>query len=220
MDIFFILRDQLNKIINRVYQPLIVKYLLVIQSGGASKNKKTEIKTPKWVKTVCGELLTDRLMQKNGFLNVIRGVLDLGGGGGPSQEVQQTQKYEIISRVLSTPPYSTYKDIEKYYQLICPQILSILYSEDKSDSEESKELLMITCACIRGLSERSLILSRRYLLDVIMKPFLDILEGSQETEMKGTSKFPKILSHIAIFYYKSEISFIIMFYFDSLIIEF
>ena len=38
---------------------------------------------------------------------------------------------------------------------------------------------MIACACIRGLTERSLILSRRYLLDILMEPLLKLT--SEET---------------------------------------
>ena len=76
----------------RVYQPMVVKFLLVIQSSGASmgmdknknKNKNNSIniprpspsagvvKSPKWLQSACGALLSERLMQKNGVMNVIR----------------------------------------------------------------------------------------------------------------------------------------------------
>ena len=79
----------------RVYQPMVGKFLLVIQSSGASmgmdKNKKNKnknknnsinvprpspsagvVKSPKWLQSACGSLLSERLMQKNGVMNVIR----------------------------------------------------------------------------------------------------------------------------------------------------
>ena len=51
--------------------------------------------------------------------------------------------------------------MEQYFKLVCPQILSILEREDNTDN---KMYHVIACHCIRTLTERSLILSRRYIL--------------------------------------------------------
>ena len=73
--------SELQKLVDKVYPPLIVKYLLVLQSCGASQVVKPTPKsinvkkspTPKWVLSSCGSLLTHCLTQsKSGVLNVIQ----------------------------------------------------------------------------------------------------------------------------------------------------
>ena len=74
----------------------------------------------------------------------------------------------MIASVISNPPSTgKYADLEEYFRLVSPQILSIL---DQEDMSESKVYHMIACHCIRSLTERSLILSRRYLLNELLEP--------------------------------------------------
>ncbi|TRY61857.1 hypothetical protein TCAL_11238 [Tigriopus californicus] len=151
-------RTELNRILDKLYQPMVVKHLLVIQSNA---------KGPKWVKRICGDFLSERLMREHGLMNVIRGVMDVGEGTESSSS--STQRYQIIAQVLANPPASTYKNTEAYYEKICPQILDILALRS---NPESQHFHLIACACVKTISERSLILSRRYLLDKIMETFL------------------------------------------------
>ncbi len=69
-------REQLNDLMERVYQPLVVKYLLIVQSSGSSAKANAKSDSgpvaPKWLKNACGELLSGRLMRKHGVRNVIR----------------------------------------------------------------------------------------------------------------------------------------------------
>lgn len=66
---------------------MAVKYLLVIQSSGSSETHTTvkknnsinvprparnAVKSPRWLQAACGSLLSQRLMQNNGVVNVIR----------------------------------------------------------------------------------------------------------------------------------------------------
>ena len=158
-------RRTLQDFMESVYQPLLVKYLLVIQSGGTS---------PKWLKNVVGELLSDRLMKKNGVLNIIRGVLDIAGDGG----ALDPRKYRVIAGVLASPPSSfSYNKMEDYYALICPQVLHIMNLKDET---MEKTYHLIACACVRSITERSLILSRRYFLDPLFEPFYTLGKGSIE----------------------------------------
>eukprot|EP00095_Tigriopus_kingsejongensis_P012027 maker-scaffold593_size129216-snap-gene-0.30 protein:Tk12027 transcript:maker-scaffold593_size129216-snap-gene-0.30-mRNA-1 annotation:"transmembrane and coiled-coil domain-containing protein 7" len=158
-------KSQLSQILERIYPPLVVKHLLVIQSNP---------KGPKWVNALCGQLLSTVLMTENGVMNVIRGVMDVGGSG---ENVQQTHRCQIIAQVLASPPASTYQNVEAYYERVCPQLLDILAL--KADVE-AKDFRLIACASIKAISERSLILSRRYLLDKIMDPFLKMNVGHPE----------------------------------------
>ena len=66
---------------------------------------KTRNPTPRWLQAACGKLLSDRLVQKDGVMNVLRGVLDLGGDSDP-------QKYQIIAHAISHPPSTgSYSDL-------------------------------------------------------------------------------------------------------------
>ena len=63
--------------------------------------------------------------------------------------------------------------------LVSPQILSIF---DREDSSESKVYHMIACHCIRSLTERSLILSRRYLLSELLDPLMRLCSDDIKEE--------------------------------------
>lgn len=70
-----------------MYQPNAVKFLLVIQSSGASNRRDVRgkpaqpWKCPQWLRATCGRLLSERLAKPKGVLNVIReGAPRLGGG--------------------------------------------------------------------------------------------------------------------------------------------
>ena len=87
-------------------------------------------------------------------------------------------RFAVIATVISNPPSTgKYSDLEEYFKLICPQILSILEGEDAS---ESKFYHMIACYCIKSLTERSLILSRRYLLSELLDPLVRLCKDQDE----------------------------------------
>jgi len=178
--------NELQKMVDKVYPPLVVKYLLVLQSCGAGQAVKPTPKsinvkkspTPKWVISACGSLLTHCLTHsKTGVLNVIQGILDVGNESSESNDVQ---RYAVIASVISNPPSTgKYADLEEYFRLVSPQILSIM---DRDDESESKVYHMIACHCIRSLTERSLILSRRYLLSDLLEPLVRLCVDQTETE--------------------------------------
>ena len=100
-----IFKQELSRIVDNVYAPLLVKYLLVLQSCGATQAVKPlpkslnvkKLATPKWVQSACGALLTQCLIQsKNGVLNVIQGILDVGDD--QSKDVQRYVKYIKTSK--------------------------------------------------------------------------------------------------------------------------
>ncbi len=169
--------------LDRVYQPLAVKYLLLLQTSGAAK----------WVQRAVGMMLSERLAARDdGVLNVMRGVLDLGGYGGDGAEA--TRKYEVVAGVLASPPAAaSYRDADEYYARVCPQLLALL---DLKDDTEAKQFHMIACHCVRAITERSLTMAKRHLLgmtnvlaytaiktcalptDVIMEPLLRCADAS------------------------------------------
>ena len=67
---------ELDKILEKTYQPLVVRSLLVLQSSCKAS------KAPRWFVSRVGSLLSSRLCAEGGVMAVVRGVLDLGGGVG------------------------------------------------------------------------------------------------------------------------------------------
>lgn len=90
----------LERILDRVYQPIVIQELLLLQGSRAhaskqsvkdnerssisGENKKTGGKkqsvllsqTPKWMTNICGQLLSERLMKPNGVKAVLHGFLE------------------------------------------------------------------------------------------------------------------------------------------------
>lgn len=99
--------QNLQRILDRVYQPVVIRELLMLQKGPMSVGKqpmkrKSEKKlsgdngkatgnqemkdsvlpsqTPKWMKNVCGQLLSERLMKANGVKAVLLAFLEGSAG--------------------------------------------------------------------------------------------------------------------------------------------
>jgi len=165
-------KSELDRIIEKTYQPLIVKYLLVLQSNSGGDGKKC----PKWFCKTVNSLLSSRLILPDGVLHVVRGIMDLGG----EEERFDWKKIGLIGNVLGNPPHGNYHETEVYYSKVCPQLIDLL------DSEEST-VSMIASMGIKTAAERSLILGRRYLLDVLMEPFIK-LTGEYEDALTLSEK--------------------------------
>lgn len=93
--------EALQELLNRVYQPLVVRELLVLQGmpamgpGPHSKPKsstrigaaapgqgvtKAKVRSPRWLQKACGQLLSERLIQRNGVQSVLRGIFEATAG--------------------------------------------------------------------------------------------------------------------------------------------
>merc|ERR1719237_576497 len=153
---------ELERILEKTYQPLVVRSLLVLQSSCKAS------KAPRWFVNRVGSLLLNRLCSEGGVMSVVRGVLDLGGGVGD----MDWKQVNIVAEVLGSPPQGKFSDTEEYYKLVCPQLLEMLSSEESVVS-------MIACSSIKAVADRSLTLSRRHLLDPLLAP-LSALAGSEE----------------------------------------
>ena len=87
----------LQKLLNRVHQPQVVKELLLLQGlplpseGGRGANlaprgePRTQgrrgLNSPRWLQRACGQLLSERLMQRNGVQHILRGFFEVGTTG-------------------------------------------------------------------------------------------------------------------------------------------
>ena len=163
-------KEELERILSKTYQPLVVKSLLVLQSGCKVA------KAPRWFVTKVGRLLSERLMAEGGVMHVVRGVMDLGS----PEDSMDWQQVALVADVLGNPPQGKFAETEAYYQLICPQLLEMLASDESTVS-------MIACTSIKAVADRSLTLSRRHLLDPLLHPFA-LLAGSEQDALTVTEK--------------------------------
>ena len=71
--------EKLQRLLTNAYQPLVVRELLALQSlsvkptGLSERQRGTGLR---WLQKACGELLSERLMHKNGVQNVLKGILE------------------------------------------------------------------------------------------------------------------------------------------------
>ena len=77
----------------------------VLQSSGSTGDSSG--KSPKWLLSACGTLMTERLMKSpKGVQNLIKGVLDIGPANS-AQNQQKSQcdlrKVQIITAIVSNP---------------------------------------------------------------------------------------------------------------------
>jgi hypothetical protein len=190
-------RAELTALVERTYQPTIVKNLIILQSNSsptteavppkaAQKGGKKAPAAPSWFSRRVGELLSGRLVaSQNGVAHVIRGVLDMGGDSGDAgaAAAMDWTKIELIANVLASPPQGNYASVEKYYSLVCPQVLRLV------EDGEDKIFQMIACAAVKTMTERSLILSRRYILDRLLAPILLLAEGAEREAKDAQAEF-------------------------------
>ena len=90
--------ETLQKLLRNTYQPLVIRELLTLQSLSSrqvptSRAKQTgqvgrqeqvgrSVPRGRWLRKVCGQLLSERLMDKNGVLNVLKGIFDTTAATG------------------------------------------------------------------------------------------------------------------------------------------
>ena len=88
--------EALHSLLNKVYQPLVVRELLMLQgmpsagelpsqmrqkaSDRGGKAMGVRVRSPRWLQKACGQLLSERLLQKNGVQHVLRGIFEATAG--------------------------------------------------------------------------------------------------------------------------------------------
>ncbi|XP_020311620.1 transport and Golgi organization protein 6 homolog [Oncorhynchus kisutch] len=132
-------REALQKLLGKVYQPIVIKELLILQGGpkqappghGTSGGNRSPLsQAPPWLRRLCGQLLSERLMQPNGVQSVVRAILE-GGAGGESD----WRKCDGVARILAACPQQSLSS-DSYYSQVCPQILELLHFRDKLTAQQ------------------------------------------------------------------------------------
>ncbi|XP_035011747.2 transport and Golgi organization protein 6 homolog [Hippoglossus stenolepis] len=175
-------REALKSLLGKVYQPIVIKQLLILQGGprqsgaaGSSSGSGSRAalgSAPAWLRRLCGQLLSERLVQPNGVQAVVRAVLE-GGTGGESD----WRKCDGVARILvACPQQSTSAD--SYYRQVCPQILQLLHFKDKLAAQQFQ--LVATRAALSMVQEKPTF-AHQYLLTPLLQPLHRCTTASNES---------------------------------------
>ncbi|XP_060041240.1 transport and Golgi organization protein 6 homolog isoform X1 [Erinaceus europaeus] len=180
-------KEALQDILNQVYQPLAVRELLILQGGPlqSSSGMKTQdrCRTPAWLRRLCGQLLSERLMRPSGVQAVVRGILEgagAGTAGGSDAEATAAdwKKCDLIARILASCPQQSLSP-ESYYQDICPQILDLFHFQDKLTARQFQRVATTTFIT---MSREHPQLAAKYLLQPLLAPLLRCLNTTEIPE--------------------------------------
>ncbi|KAG8521763.1 Transport and Golgi organization protein 6 [Galemys pyrenaicus] len=168
-------KKALRDILDQVYQPLAVRELLLLQGGPPQSRAdvKTQVRcqTPAWLRRLCGQLLSERLMRPNGVQAVVRGILEgagAGAAGGSDAEATAAdwKKCDLIAKILASCPQQSLSP-ESYYRDICPQVLDLFHFQDKLTARQFQRVATTTFITMsRELPQ----LAAKYLLQPILAP--------------------------------------------------
>ncbi|XP_057691882.1 transport and Golgi organization protein 6 homolog isoform X2 [Corythoichthys intestinalis] len=160
-------REALQSLLMKVYQPVVIKELLILQGGakqpapeGSSSSSRSRT-APGWLRRLCGQLLSERLMQPNGVQAVVRAILE-GGSGGESD----WKKCDSIARILTACPQQS-ASADTYYKQVCSQILELLHLKDKLTAQQFQ--CVATRAALNLLQEKTSF-AQHYLLAPLLSP--------------------------------------------------
>uniref|UniRef100_A0AAR2KNG3 Transport and golgi organization 6 homolog (Drosophila) n=1 Tax=Pygocentrus nattereri TaxID=42514 RepID=A0AAR2KNG3_PYGNA len=165
-------REALQGLLGRVYQPIVIKELLVLQGGpkvcSGGKGGKTLTQTPPWLRRLCGQLLSERLMQPHGVQAVVRAILE-GTGGGDSD----WRKCDAVAKILATCPQQSLS-AESYYRQVCPQVLELLHFRDKVTAGQFQRVA--TTAALTMVWDQPEF-AHRFLLSPLLSPLQHCVAG-------------------------------------------
>ncbi|XP_029466524.1 LOW QUALITY PROTEIN: transport and Golgi organization protein 6 homolog [Rhinatrema bivittatum] len=177
-------REALHGLLDRVYQPLVIRELLVLQ--GASKQgsqphaapcSKHLVHAPAWLRRLCGQLLSERLMRPNGVQAVLRGILE---GAGAGDAAADWRTCSVVGKILACCPQQSLS-LDSYYQLVCPQILDLLHMMDNMTARHFQQVASVT---VLAMAQEKPALALKYLLYPLLEPLLRCLDmpGKAEAE--------------------------------------
>uniref|UniRef100_A0A8D0GLY6 Transport and golgi organization 6 homolog n=1 Tax=Sphenodon punctatus TaxID=8508 RepID=A0A8D0GLY6_SPHPU len=167
-------REALQSILDRVYQPLVVRELLILQGNGLP------IMTcwaPPWLRRLCGQLLSERLMRPNGVQAVVRGIMEgagagAAGGSGAEAAAADWRKCDMVARILAFCPQQSLS-LEDYCQQVCPQVIGLLHIQEKLTARQFQRVATTT---LLTMAREHPPLAVKYLLRPMLEPLLQCLD--------------------------------------------
>ncbi|XP_074957200.1 transport and Golgi organization protein 6 homolog isoform X2 [Phalacrocorax aristotelis] len=177
-------REALRHILDRVYQPLAVRELLILQGrpkqsppSPGEETKPALARAPAWLRRLCGQLLSERLMRPSGVQAVVRGIMEGTGAGGTGAEAAAVdwRKCDMVAKILASCPQQCLS-LEDYYQLVCPQILDLLHIEDKLTARQFQRVATTT---LLTMAKEHPQLAEKHLLQPLLAPLLRCSETAE-----------------------------------------
>ncbi|XP_070829188.1 transport and Golgi organization protein 6 homolog [Chaetodon trifascialis] len=166
-------KEALKSLLGKVYQPIVIKELLILQGGpkqsgaagrsGGPGSRAALGSAPAWLRRLCGQLLSERLMQPNGVQAVVRAIL--GGGTGDESD---WRKCEGVARILVTCPQQS-ASADSYYREVCPQILDLLHFNDKLTAQQFQR---VATRAVLSMVQEKPGFAQQYLLTPLLAPLL------------------------------------------------
>ncbi|XP_074695447.1 transport and Golgi organization protein 6 homolog [Strix aluco] len=180
-------RETLRHVLDRVYQPLAVRELLVLQGrpkqsppSPGEETKPALSRAPAWLRRLCGQLLSERLMRPSGVQAVVRGVMEGTGAGGAGAEAAAVdwRKCDAVAKILASCPQQCLSP-EDYYSLVCPQILDLLHIQDKLTARQFQRVATTT---LLTMAKEHPQLAEKHLLQPLLAPLLRCSETPELAE--------------------------------------
>uniref|UniRef100_A0A3B4BIW1 Uncharacterized protein n=1 Tax=Periophthalmus magnuspinnatus TaxID=409849 RepID=A0A3B4BIW1_9GOBI len=165
-------RDNLKSLLGKVYQPIVIKELLILQGP------KAQGRTPAWLRRLCGQLLSERLMQPHGVQAVVRAILEGTGQEMTSRAESDWRKCDSVAKILVTCPQQS-TSTDSYYKQVCPQILDMLHFKDKLTAQQFQRVA--TTALLALMQEKSPF-AQQYLLAPMLAPLHRCITPSNAVE--------------------------------------
>ncbi|XP_033754079.1 transport and Golgi organization protein 6 homolog isoform X2 [Pecten maximus] len=161
----------LQQLLEKAHPQMLVRELLLLQSGAPAPPKqvgtaKRKWASPVWLRKVCGRLLTNILMKPKGVIHVLQGMLDGPGREKGKSTASDWRKCDAVAKVIACCPMTS-TSVEEYYALVSPQILLLLHHPD---TKVCQEFLRVACTTIARMMAQQPDLTRKYLLSPLMEP--------------------------------------------------
>ncbi|NXS55876.1 TNG6 protein, partial [Brachypteracias leptosomus] len=124
---------------------------------------------PAWLRRLCGQLLSERLLRPNGVQAVVRGVMEgTGGGAGAEAAAVDWRRCDAVAKILASCPQQCLS-LQGYYSLVCPQILDLLHIQDKLTARQFQRVATTT---LLTMAREHPQLAERHLLQPLLAPLL------------------------------------------------
>uniref|UniRef100_A0A803TIQ3 Transport and golgi organization 6 homolog n=1 Tax=Anolis carolinensis TaxID=28377 RepID=A0A803TIQ3_ANOCA len=178
-------REALGGLLDRVYQPLVVRELLILQGGSRQVSIAGLVghalaPAPSWLRRLCGQLLSERLLRPGGVQAVVRGILEGAGAGamgGSSAEAAAAdwQKCDAVARILSSCPQQSLS-LEDYCQQVCPQVLQLFLFRDQL---VARQFQRVATTAVLSMAREHPEQAQRHLLRPLLEPLQRCLEAEE-----------------------------------------
>ncbi|KAM8985586.1 transport and Golgi organization protein 6 homolog isoform 2-T2 [Ara ararauna] len=176
-------RETLQHILDRIYQPLAVRELLILQGrpkqsppSPGEETKPALVRAPAWLRRLCGQLLSERLMRPSGVQAVVRGIMEgTDGGAGAEAAAVDWRKCNAVAKILASCPQQC-RSLQEYYRLVCPQVLGLLHIQDKLTARQFQRVATTT---LLTMVKEHPQLAEKYLLQPLLAPLLRCSETAE-----------------------------------------